>query len=111
MTKEMREFLTAWLAWATSANPIAYIDGGAGFRKDTGLCSNISVYLGEERGGSSRYYALYGELGNMLEDDGLDTDYPFDTEESYGEAFRDSTQHLNPARLEWVRSKLESKDA
>lgn len=110
MTKDMRAFLTAWLDWATSANPIAYIDGGVGFRKDTGLCSNISVYLGEERGGSSRYYALYGELGDMLGADGLDVSYPFDTEESYGAAFRDSTHHLNPARLAWVRAKLEVSD-
>ena len=109
MTKEMREFLTAWLDWATSANPATWDDGGP-FRKDTGLCSNISVYLGDPRHRSQLYYALYGELGDMLEADGLGSAYPFDTGESYGAAFRESTQHLNPARLAWVRSKLESKD-
>ncbi|CAK1256715.1 unknown function [Klebsiella phage vB_Kpl_K59PH2] len=91
MTKEMREFLTAWLAWAEDPDAYDSYDGGP-FKKRTGLCSNID------------------ELHGMLEADGLDTLYPFDTEQSYDTAFSERTQHLNPARLAWVRAKLEASD-
>ena len=101
MTKEMREFLTAWLDWAQSGGSEDHEYGNI-FRPYTGLCA------------ATHYWCvckpLTEELGDMLEADGLDTDYPFDTRLSYEKAADDGTQHLNPARLAWVRSKLESKD-
>lgn len=105
MTKDMREFLTAWLAWAE--DPDAYdLDDGGPFEKRSGLCANLDEFLV-----GINFYKLLQELSDMLEADGLDTTYPFDTEQSYDVAFDNRTQHLNPARLAWVRSKLESKDA
>lgn len=105
MTKEMREFLTAWLAWAEDPDAYDFDDGGP-FKKRAGLCSNLDEFLG-----GIDFCKFLQELADMLEADGLDTKYPFDTEQSYDAAFDNRTQHLNPARLAWVRSKLESKDA
>ena len=107
MTREMREFLTAWLDWAQGGG-CEYHEYGSIFRTDTGLCSSIYRWAG---GVHLLYNNLLGELGYMLKAEGLDTAYPFDTKGSYDEAARLCTQHRNPARLEWVRSKLESKDA
>ena len=104
MTQTMREFLTAWLTWAEDPDAHDYTAGGP-FKKRSGLCANLDEFLG---GISS--YKLLDELHMLLDADGLDTIYPFDTERSYDAAFCNRTQHLNPARLAWVRSKLESKD-
>lgn len=103
MTQTMREFLTAWLAWAEDA---ADASDGIQFKKRTGLCSNITVFVGD----FGEYYPLLNELHSMLSFDGLNVTYPFDTEDSYELAFASRTQHLNPARLAWVRAKLESDD-
>lgn len=107
MTKEMREFLTAWLAWAEGGGLESH-EHGSIFRRKTGLCANTGDWA-EATG--VKFSRLIEELGDMLEADGLDTDYPFDTESSYSLAANYGTQHRNPYRLEWVRSKLESKDA
>lgn len=106
MSKEMREFLTAWLSWATSPNPEEH-EYGSIFRTTTGLCAATDYWTGSN---PKAYCMLVMELGGMLEEDCLCAEYPFDTEESYTEAATKHTQHLNPARLAWVRSKLESKD-
>lgn len=107
MTKEMREFLTAWLAWAEGG---ACKDRKYGniFLPHTGLCAALDYWTDVV---DVPFYRLIEELGGMLGADGLDTKYPFDTAESYFEAASLGIQHLNPARLAWVRSKLESKDA
>lgn len=105
MTKEMREFLTAWLDWAQSGGSKDHEYGNI-FRPYTGLCAAICYWYNS----SDLRRPLTAELGDMLEADGLDTDYPFDTRLSYDQAAAHSTQHLNPARLAWVLSKLEGKD-
>lgn len=102
MTQTMREFLTSWLAWAEDPDAQDSDDGGP-FTKRTGLCFNLCEFVCVD-------YALLSELSSMFAADGLDTAYPFDTEKSYDLAYDNRTQHLNPARLAWVRSKLESKD-
>lgn len=104
MTNEMREFLTAWLSWAEGGACKDHEYGNI-FRPYTGLCAALDYWTDVVP-----LYWLIEEFGDMLDDDGLDTEYPFDTEESYSEAARLGTHHLNPARLAWVRSKLESKD-
>lgn len=106
MTKEMREFLTAWLAWATSGGVKDHEYGNI-FRPYTGLCAALDYWTDVV---DVPFYLLIEELGDMLDADELDTEYPFDTEESYSEAARLGTQHLNPARLAWVRAKLEVSD-
>ena len=106
MTKEMREFLTAWLDWATSGDVKGH-KYGCIFRPYTGLCAAADYWTVDD---GPAHYELISELGDMLEADGLATDYPFDTPRSYDDAAGAGTQHLNPARLEWVRSKLECSD-
>lgn len=106
MTKEMREFLTAWLAWAQSGGSKDH-KYGCIFCPTTGLCAAISFWYCDD---GKLHYRMMQELGDMLEADGLDTEYPFDTRDSYRKAANACGQHLNPARLAWVRSKLESKD-
>lgn len=107
MTKEMREFLTAWLSWAEGGACKDHEYGNI-FRPYTGLCAALDYWTDVV---DVPFYRLIEELGGMLGSGGLDTEYPFDTEESYSKAARLGTHHLNPARLAWVRSKLESKDA
>lgn len=106
MTKEMREFLTAWLAWAEGG---AWKDHEYGniFRPATGLCAATRYWTDVV---DVPFYRLIVELSDMLEADGLDTDYPFDNKASYFSAANLGTQHLNPLRLGWVRSKLECSD-
>lgn len=106
MTKEMREFLTAWLDWATSGG-VKDHQYGCIFRPYTGLCAAADYWTVDD---GPAHYALISELGDMLEADGLDTDYPFDTQRSYDAAAAAGTQHLNPARLAWVLAKLEVSD-
>lgn len=106
MTKEMREFLTAWLAWATSPNPKEH-EYGQIFKVTTGLCAATDFWTCTD---GIAYAQLLEELGEMLDDGGLDTEYPFDSPHSYEDAAEEGTQHLNPARLAWVRAKLEVSD-
>lgn len=106
MTKEMREFLTAWLAWAQGGGVESH-EFGSVFSRSTGLCA-ASNHWAESTG--AQFGLLIGELGDMLECDGLCSDFPFDTEDSYFDAAAAQEQHLNPARLAWVRSKLEVSD-
>lgn len=106
MTNEMREFLTAWLSWAEGGACKDHEYGNI-FRPYTGLCAAISFWYCDD---GKLQYRMLQELGDMLEADGLDTEYPFDTRDSYRKAANAGGQHLNPARLEWVISKLESKD-
>lgn len=106
MSREMREFLTAWLAWATSPNPEEH-EYGEIFRTTTGLCAATDYWT---VGDGVAYTELLNELGEMLDGDELDIMYPFNTDYSYDDAAAAGTQHLNPARLAWVRSKLEVSD-
>lgn len=102
MTKEMREFLTAWLSWATSGDLKSH-QYGRTFTPATGLCAAVAYWTV----GGHAHPALISEFEAMLGDDKL---YPFDTPQTYDAAARRRTQHLNPARLAWVRAKLEVSD-
>ena len=84
MTPELRAELTAWLDWTESGAP-----GGGRFNRRSGLCVKVSTHLRRE------LKALLPEGSS----------YPFDRD-NYWRRADDGTQHLDPARLAWVREQL-----
>lgn len=90
MTPQMRKFLTDWLEWAESGAPLGV------FHSSFGLCLCASFYGG---------IPLQRELRCMLVSDGLDRCFPFGEYEYeyYGDRCE---MHLDPQRLDWVRSKV-----
>ena len=102
MSQLLREFLSAWIEW---------VDAGAAandpFERGYGLCSNLHKWaLQNCTGPYSQVKALVAELKETFVSDGLDDSYPFCSEWQYGEEVDTDTMHLNPARIQWVRSKV-----
>lgn len=88
------KFLVDWLAWAT-----ADAEGDYRFRRYAGLCTSYDrwcrqkgIWYGEERDDLVRAFIACG----------LDKNYPFG-EDNYDDRSLKYTQHLDPARLAWVR--------
>lgn len=96
MSKELRAYLTAWYRWATSGG---HMESGFhtnyGFSKRYGLCASCPSDCDVE-------------LEEMFVADGLDRFYPFNNGDAteYRRDSRMYAMHLNPKRLEWVRSKI-----
>jgi hypothetical protein len=86
---ELRAFLAAWLAWAEGGAP-----NKEPFDRSVGLCLNMPRELKQE------FKSL------RISDFPSDWVYPFGGSEHYDKAEKKRTQHLNPARLAWVREVL-----
>ena len=84
MTPELHAELTAWLDWAENGAP----DEGR-FNRWHGLCRNVSKHLRRE-------------LEAILPGN---SSFPFDRD-NYWRRYSNGTQHLDPARLAWVREQL-----
>lgn len=97
MSEQLREFLTAWLAWAENGAPSRYP-----FNPANGLCACAAIYADATYGDE---VDLLTELANLFEDQGLNANYPFGQYE-YDMRHLDDTQHLDPNRLAWVREQL-----
>jgi hypothetical protein len=98
MSEHLKAFLSAYLEWIEHGAPQKLP-----FSRRYGLCSNLTDWARpldiEER------IALEKALDRMFSADGLDQCHPFGADE-YFEAREDETQHLNEARIAWVRSKV-----
>lgn len=76
---------------------VKWLDRGAPEREPFwrwfGLCYNSGIF------------ELDDIVGDILEDEGLDPDFPFNggNEDMYKEEARDGIMHLNPERIAWVR--------
>ena len=98
MSENLQRFLAEWLEWVEKGAP-----DEEPFCRRRGLCSGLEdwnlerdfdVEEGEE------------ELRCLFKADGLDGVYPFGGAEVFYEAVDHDEQHLNEARVAWVRSKV-----
>lgn len=94
VTPKLLKFLVGWLAWATGD-----AEGDYRFRRYAGLCTSYDrwcrqkgIWSGEES----------EDLTGAFLASGLDKNYPFG-EENYDDCSLKYTQHLDQARLAWVR--------
>ena len=93
---ELKAFLKAWYEWATNGAP-EY--NHYGFKRVCGLCAASHKYDIEGD--------VYFELYTLLQADFKNFSYPFGGEDLFHLETRNKTKHLNPQRLEWVRSKID----
>lgn len=97
---ELYEFLTDYLAWieagAPDTNPHL-------FMRSVGLCSNARMWAFAR---NQCWETLQSDLRTHLKRDNLVGDFPFSNEADYFERATACTQHLLPARIQWVRSKI-----
>lgn len=99
MSDHLKAFLSAWLEWVEAGAP-----DQKPFSRRWGLCSNLidwSRHLDTEERAE-----LEKVLDRMFSEDGLSQCHPFG-EVEYFEARARYEQHLNAARIAWVRSKVE----
>jgi len=98
MSKEMRDYLAAYLAWVESGAP-----DQAPFRRAFGLCSNVDFVYPS---GTAEGDRVSVELSEAFAACALDPDYPFGGYSVYWDAHMKGTQHENEHRLAWIREQL-----
>lgn len=108
MSKKLREFLAAYLAWVDEGAPRR--DCIPLFSRGYGLCYNAKLYVPDDD--HTVWYeaaqALRDEMAALFKRDGLDKDYPFCTEVQYDTMSYSNTHHKCEARIEWIRKQLEA---
>lgn len=96
---KLLEFLVAWLKWATSENP----ESDTKFQCWHGLCAAYSHWCRRETDWKELVdHNDREELVCAFRASGLDIHYPFG-EDNYDQCSCMYSQHLDPARLAWVR--------
>lgn len=88
MTPALRQFLSDWLAWAEAGAPEHPV-----FTRFWGLCFCAHKYGGVP-------------LGIEIEIMSGPKRFPFGGPKDFQRRMDEGTQHLNPARLAWVRQQL-----
>lgn len=96
ISPELYDFYVDWLAW---------VDRGAPdmepYDRSVGLCPSLDWYIGHA--GAPDWLRM--EQGDLFELDERDPNYPFG-EREYWEHAKGCSQHLDPARLAWVREHI-----
>lgn len=92
----LTEFYRSYLAWFEAGSP----DGT--YSKSDGLCLALEYFLGTKGlcGGDAAAARQY-EMKRQFVDAGLNPIFPFEDAVDY---FERDDLHLNPKRIEWVRS-------
>ncbi|RQU14211.1 hypothetical protein DF152_17255 [Burkholderia cenocepacia] len=98
MSKEMREYLAAYLAWVEAGAP-----DGSPFRRAWGLCSNVDLFGFAD---SEAYARVAVELSESFVSSGVDPDYPFGGFSVYWDDSERGRHHENEQRLAWIREQL-----
>ena len=98
ISEQLYAFLKAWLNWAENG-----AKNGYPFGRSVGLCRSAVSYAGDNFGGIMG--GLMGELMSIWEEEHLDHCYPFGEEEYRASRLKNS-QHKDPNRLAWVKSKI-----
>ena len=103
MSDELKAFLKAWYDWATNGAPE---NNEHDFKRWRGLCASVlnnSINADDS-------CELYSEFRRMLKAEfpgRAAWHYPFGGRQQYNQDSANHAQHLNPQRLEWVRSKID----
>lgn len=93
----LKDFYVAYAAWLDEGAPDTHY-----FEKRFGLCSNLATWI-YATNAELDYARLVNELRKQFEDAGLCCQYPFGSGREYERMYATNTQHLNPARVAWVR--------
>jgi len=100
--EEIKQFLIEWNEWRKAGAPPSPV-----FSRSTGLCHNFDVWFDEKvKLGlltARRRNNLYWELNNLF--DGRA--YPFCPGYEYRHRKLNKSQHLLPARIDWVEAMIE----
>lgn len=99
MSEQLRQFLREYLAWVATGGDERH----ACFDRGLGLCANL---YGWQLEAGIKTASLALELKRLFEQDGLNTEYPFMSDDEYFDECEHDTCWQNPVRLAWVRSKL-----
>lgn len=103
MSETLKKFLAEWLEWAEAGAP-----EHEALDRSLGLCANLGFWVTEN------ILEIPGDMCDTVEAEfsallvaefGDNYMYPFGGDE-YIQAARLGTQHLNEARLAWVREQL-----
>lgn len=100
MSEQLREFLTAWLAWVYLGAP-QYRP----FDRRDGLCASAQDWCRANGRSKRDGVMLRHEVKNQLQRTGLDPYYPFGEQEYFHGVLLDNN-HEDPKRLAWVRDQL-----
>lgn len=98
MTELTRRFLATYLTWVEAG-----ARNNAPFHRSFGLCASVCDFTA-----NGRVWLVRDELAEMFARDGLSPAYPFGTSERYSEDAEKQTQHLNEARINWIRKQLDT---
>lgn len=98
VSEPLLAFLEDWLWWAKS--PATFPSGNV-YSKRLGLCAALMKWCGFSPF-DRKYLYLSEELESSFSACGLDKSYPFG-EQNFNLRIRGYDQHLDPARLAWVR--------
>lgn len=83
------DFLKSWISWVDKGAP-----DFAPFSRREGLCHALPNWN------------MRGQLKLLFINDNMNPDYPFGGVAVFERYMYNSTQHLLPARLEWVRKTI-----
>ena len=97
MREELKRFYHELQEWVDEGMP-----PHADFYPECGLCASLYDWA-DRRYGSDTVDALYDTQRAMFREAGLDKDFPFDTEESYQQAYMNDAMYRNPKRLAWIK--------
>lgn len=104
----LTEFYNAYNDWLEAGAP-----DGVMFHREVGLCSNIASWGNSTKfdhvGGDpafSTVATLRYEMTMQFDADGLSKHYPFGNLSEYTDCRNNSTQHLDPKRIAWVKAHL-----
>ena len=105
VSKELREFLQAYLYWAVSGSITG--ENPHNFDKDCGLCSNTISYTSSISKITTclQSLKLKRELVKLLAESALGIQFPFGRTEYIIESAT-GTHHLNQRRLDWIKARL-----
>lgn len=102
MSDHLKAFLSAYLEWVESGAPESDV-----FERFCGLCSNCKWYMRDIGLSESGAEIEVFNLQDLFTSEGLDEDYPFGGQALYEYESGNDDSHLNKARIDWVRSKVE----
>lgn len=98
ISEQLYAFLKAWLNWAENG-----AENDKPFIRSVGLCRSARNYAEDNFG--NIVGGIVGELISIWREEHLDHCYPFGEDEYLASRLKNS-QHKDPNRLAWVKSKI-----
>lgn len=106
-SKLLLDFYQAWLSWAENQDETGLVMEDV-FSSSVGLCGNLEYWLYDLDLPEDNWYLIEDtmqEMYNQFIEAGLCETYPFGRK-SYLLDAENASQHTDPDRLHWVKSRL-----